>query len=108
MILCVVRTGSDAVRGGAERPEPAARFRAGGSGVDAGAQSDHQGSHGPVITSVGAVGKAEQAGFLQGVRILRVEMDIFLPRSLRRNNVCVGEEWLPTLLWYPAFSTHLS
>lgn len=23
------------------------------------------------------------------------------------NEHCVGEEWFPTLLWYPAFSTHL-
>lgn len=78
MTLCVVGTGSDAVRGGAERPEPAAGFRARGSGVDAGEESDHQGSHGPVVASVGAGGKAQQAGFLQGVCILRVEADAFL------------------------------
>lgn len=82
--LCVVGTGSDAVRGGAERPEPAAGFRAGGSGVDAGEESDHQGSHGPVVASVGAGGKAQQAGFLQGVCILCVETDAFL--------FCFGEQ----------------
>lgn len=66
------------MRGGTEHPESAACFRASGSGVDAREESDHQGSHGPVITSVGAVGKAEQAGFLQGVCILCVQMDTFL------------------------------
>lgn len=80
------------MRGGAERPESAACFRASGSGVDTGEESDHQGSHGPVITSVGAVGKAEQAGFLQGVCILRVEMDTFLELSLQMDTVCVGGE----------------
>lgn len=69
----VIGTGGNAVRGGAERPQPAAGVRASGSGVDAREESDHQGSHGPVITPVGAVGKAEQAGFLQGVCILHVE-----------------------------------
>lgn len=90
--LCVVRTGSDAVRGGAERPESAACFCAGGSGVDAREEPDHQGSHGPVITSVGAVGKAEQAGFLQGVCILRVETGPFLQRPLQMSSACVGGE----------------
>lgn len=59
------------MRGGAERPEPAACFRASGSGVDARAESDHPGSHGPAVTPAGAGGEAERAGFLQGVRIPR-------------------------------------
>lgn len=80
------------MRGGAERPEPAACVCASGSGVDAGEESDHQGSHGPVITSVGAVRKAEQAGFLQGVCILHIETDAFLECSVQLSAICVGEE----------------
>lgn len=66
----LVWTGSNAVRGGAECAESAACFCASRSGVYPGAESDHQGSHGPVTTSVGAVRKAKQAGLLQGVGIL--------------------------------------
>lgn len=83
------------MRGGAERPESAARFRARGSGVDAREESDHQGSHGPVITSVGAVGKAEQAGFLQGVCILRLETDPFLHCSFQTNTALERNDFPP-------------
>lgn len=86
------KTGSNAVCGGAERPEPVAGVCASGSGVNAGEESDHQGSHGPVITSVGAVRKAEQAGLLQGVCILHIETDAFLECSVQLSTVCVGEE----------------
>lgn len=76
------------MRGGAQCPEPAARVRARGRGVHAGAEPDHQGSHGPVVTSAGALRKAEQAGVLQGVGILlRESTDSFLQCFLQMDAV---------------------
>lgn len=83
------------MRGGAECPEPAARVCARGSGVDAGAESDHQGSHGPVVTSAGAVWKAEQAGFLQGVGILHRESTDSFPQYFLQMDAVLQRNVLP-------------
>lgn len=77
--------------GGAECPEPAARVRARGRGVHAGAESDHQGSHGPVVTSAAALGKAEQAGFLQGVGIPAQRIHRFFSSVFLANGCCAAE-----------------
>lgn len=81
--------------GGAECPEPAACVRACGRGVHAGAESDHQGSHGPVVTSAGAVRKAEQAGFLQGVGILYRESRDSFPQCFLQMDAVLQRNALP-------------
>lgn len=88
-------TGGYAVCGGAECPEPAPCVCARGCGVDAGAKSDHQGSHGPVVTSADAVGKAEQAGFLQGVGILHGESTDCFPRCFLQMDPVLQRNDLP-------------
>lgn len=59
---------------GAECPGPTACFCEGGCGIHPGAEPDHQGSHGPLTVSAGAVRKTQQAGLFQRVGILPPEL----------------------------------
>lgn len=56
--------------GRAECPGPATCVCENGSGVHPGKEPDHQGSHGPITVSAGAVRKTQQTGLFQRVGIL--------------------------------------
>lgn len=57
----VFPAGGHPVRGGAGAGPSAAPVRAGRSGVDSGAQSDHAGTHGPALLPAAATGTPAKA-----------------------------------------------
>lgn len=59
-----VPTGGSAMRGGAVHAQHAPRVCAGGRGVYAGEESDHERSHGPVTVPAGPVGEPLHTGVL--------------------------------------------